>query len=237
MYSEMTVQASPNRAFPARAVFQALENRWGPQRWWPARTRFEMMVGAILTQNTAWRNVERAVANLRRRGWLTPRALHAADPHAVAEAIRPAGYPRVKTRRLKAFTSFLMTRAGGSPATLFRLATPVLREALLAVHGIGPETADSILLYAGRRPVFVVDAYTRRILVRHGWLAPRTPYDRVARRFTDHLPRDTRLFNEYHALLVQLGKVHCRARPVCAGCPLAAWLPKRGAREERWREE
>jgi endonuclease III related protein len=210
-------------AFPARAVFAALHRRWGAQRWWPARTRPEMIIGAILSQNTAWPNVERAIRRLRAAGALRFDRLHAADPAEVEEWIRPSGTFRVKARRLRAFTDRLHIEHGGSLDRLFRLPTPALRAWLLAVPGIGPETADCILLYAARRPVFVVDAYTRRMLERHGWAAPGEPYDAVARRFTDRLPASTPLFNEYHALIVQLGKEFCRARPRCTGCPAERW--------------
>lgn len=208
---------------PAEAVFDALLRRWGPQRWWPARTRAEMIIGAILTQNTAWPNVERAIARLRAAGALRLDRLHAAPLEQVAEWIRPSGTFRVKARRLRAFTDALHADHGGSLDQLFRLPTPALRAWLLAVPGIGPETADCILLYAAGRPVFVVDAYTRRALVRHGWSLPGEPYDTVARRFTDRLPANASLFNEYHALLVQLGKSHCRAKARCEGCPLSGW--------------
>lgn len=207
-----------------REVFDALLAHFGPQHWWPARTRFEMMVGAILTQNTAWSNVEKAIARLRAAGALHPRRLHEAPLEQVAEWIRPAGYFNVKARRLRAFTSWLMERYGGSVRRM--LATPPdrLREDLLGVSGIGPETADSILLYAGGHPVFVVDAYTRRFLVRHGWLKEGATYDETAEVFTRELPRDTALFNEYHALIVALGKTYCRATPRCEACPLRKWL-------------
>lgn len=215
---------------PLRAVFGALLSHFGPQRWWPARSRFEMMVGAILTQNTAWANVERAIARLRREGALTLAALHRAPLRALAEWIRPAGYFNVKARRLRAFTDFLMTAYGGRLDRMLREDTATLRGRLLSVCGIGPETADSILLYAANRPVFVVDAYTRRVLRRHGWLAGHPPYDEVAAFFTARLPSDAALFNEYHALLVALGKHHCRARPRCEECPLRGFLPAEGPR-------
>ena len=205
---------------PARAVYAALLRRWGPQRWWPARTRPEMIIGAILTQHTAWPNVERAIARLRAAGALRFDRLHAAPLAVVERWIQPSGTFRVKARRLRAFTDRLYADHRGSLDRLFRLPTPALRAWLLAVPGIGPETADCILLYAARRPAFVVDAYTRRVVERHGWGPPGEPYDTVAQRFTDRLPADAPLFNEYHALLVRLGKSHCKARPICAGCPL-----------------
>ncbi|HMP75570.1 MAG TPA: endonuclease III domain-containing protein [Kiritimatiellia bacterium] len=208
---------------PLRAVYRALLRHFGPQGWWPGRGRFEMMVGAILVQNTAWSNVERAIAELRRRRVLSPRALHAAPLRSLARWIRPAGTHTVKARRLRAFTDWLWRMHGGSVDRMFRTPTERLRAELLAIHGIGPETADCILLYAGGRPVFVVDAYTRRVLERHGWLAGRPAYDAVAALFTRALPWDAALFNEYHALLVAVGKTFCRATPRCDTCPLNRW--------------
>ncbi len=211
------------RRFPAREVFRALERAFGPQHWWPARTPFEVMVGAVLTQNTAWANVERAIRALRAAGRLSVRRLHELPLDQLAALIRPAGYPNVKARRLRALTSLIVDRYGGRLDRLFREPTRRLRRILLATYGIGPETADSILLYAAGRPVFVVDAYTRRILERHGWADPDMSYDAMAQLFVRRLPRDTRMWNEYHALLVALAKRHCRARPKCEGCPLAGW--------------
>jgi len=222
---------------PLAAVFAALHRRWGPQRWWPARTRFEMICGAILTQNTAWTNVERALANLRDARALFPAAQHALSLRELAALVRPAGTFRIKARRLRAFTTWLMKRHGGSLDVMFREDTDALRRDLLAVHGIGPETADCILLYAGRRPVFVVDAYTRRILHRHGWGADGDGYDAIAALFRDGIAaaypprRHAKIFNEYHALIVRAAKDHCRSRPVCAGCPLRDWLPAGGPLE------
>lgn len=214
---------------PLMPVFRELHRAFGPQHWWPGRTRIEIIVGAILTQNTAWANVEKAVVRLRRARALNVRALHGASLARLADWIRPAGYFRVKARRLRSFTTFLTRRHGGDLRRLFRLRTPVLREELLAVHGVGPETADSILLYAAGRPIFVVDAYTRRFMMRHGWIGTKAGYEDIARVFTAGLPRSVRLYNEYHALIVALGKNHCRTKPRCAECPLKQWLP-RGAR-------
>lgn len=209
---------------PLRTIYRALHRRWGPQHWWPARTRFEVVVGAILTQNTAWTNVTRALAALRRARALTPRALANLPQRRLAALIRPAGTYQVKARRLHAFTRALQRDHGGSLDRLLRRPAAGLRAWLLAVHGIGPETADCIVLYAARQPVFVVDAYTRRVLSRHRWASADASYDELAARFTRALPRDADLFGEYHALIVKLGKEHCRARPRCAGCPLERWL-------------
>jgi endonuclease-3 related protein len=199
----------------------------GPQNWWPARTPFEVIVGAILTQNTAWVNVERAIANLRRERLLTPAALQRVPLAKLARLVRPSGYFRQKAKKLKAFVRFLRERFGGSLVRMFRTPTAELREMLLAVHGIGPETADSILLYAGQHPVFVVDAYTKRVLARHGLVGEKAGYEEVRALFERKLPRDAQLYNEYHALLVQVGKNWCRPRePQCAACPLGPFLEK-----------
>lgn len=215
---------------PLKPVFDRLLAAWGPQHWWPARTRVEICVGAILTQNTAWRQVELALANLRKAGALDPAVLHAASAAQVAEWIRPAGCPNVKAKRLKAFAATVAGPFAGRLGRLLALPIDRLRPTLLAIHGIGPETADCIVLYAARQPVFVIDAYTRRMLSRHGWAEPREAYDALADRFVRALGRDERLFNEYHALIVKLGKEHCGSRPRCAGCPLESLLPPGGPR-------
>lgn len=179
------------------------------------------MVGAILTQNAAWPNVERAIANLRRARKLNPRAILALSSAELQRLIRPSGFFRVKARRLRAFVDYYVTRYQGSIARMRREPLAHLRPELLAVHGVGPETADSILLYALDKPSFVIDAYTRRILERHGLVAHKAAYDDVRAMFEKSLPRRTKLYNEYHALFVRLAKTHCRTRPRCDGCPLA----------------
>ena len=209
-----------------KEVYHLLYAQWGSQHWWPGRTRLEIVIGAILTQNTAWTNVEKAIRRLRQARALNLRRLHSADLKTLAEWIRPAGYFNVKARRLRAFTQIMFDRFGGDLRRLFALDTPVLREVLLGVNGIGPETADSILLYAGGRPVFVVDAYTRRVMMRHGWIGAGATYDDIARVFTSRLSRDAVLYNEYHALIVALGKNLCRPEPKCADCPLVPLLPR-----------
>ena len=211
-----------------RRAYRLLFARFGPQHWWPARTRFEVMVGAVLTQNTNWKNVERAVDNLRAARLLTPRALAEASPARVAERIRPSGYYNIKTRRLLALVHWIREEYGGDLRRLFAEETATLRHKLLSVPGIGPETADSILLYAGNRPVFVVDAYTRRILSRHGLCTEEAGYHEIQALFERHLPRRVPLYNEYHALLVRLGKEHCTPRPACTGCPLSGLTRRRG---------
>lgn len=206
--------------------YHTLRQALGPQHWWPARTPFEVIVGAILTQSTAWTNVERAISNLRRQRLLSPRTLERVPLAKLERLVKPSGYFRQKARKLKAFVHFLRREFGGSLKRMFATPTAKLREKLLHVYGIGPETADSILLYAGGHPVFVVDAYTKRILARHGLLAENASYAQTQALFETNLPRDAELFNEYHALLVQVGKRWCRTRePRCADCPLRSFLP------------
>ncbi|NTV96215.1 MAG: endonuclease III domain-containing protein [Thiobacillus sp.] len=215
------------RRNPWLAIYERLLARYGPQHWWPGETPFEVMVGAVLTQNTAWGNVEKAIANLKQAGALDCRAILERSDADLAELIRPAGYFNVKTRRLKALCGFLAARgvAEAPEALAGQGNLGQLRTALLAVHGIGEETADSILLYALGRPSFVVDAYTRRAYTRLGLLEGGEPYAEIKRRFEAGLARDVALYNEYHALIVRLGKEHCRPRPRCADCPLLALCP------------
>ena len=209
-------------------LFDALFAAHGPQHWWPGRTRFEVIVGAILTQNTSWKNVELAIANLRRARLLSPAAVQKIAPAGLARHLRPSGYYRQKTKTLKTFVAFLYKNHGGSLNHLFATPTAGLREQLLALRGIGPETADSILLYAGKHPVFVVDAYSRRILERHRLAQPKSTYEELRATFESALPRDHRLFNEFHALIVHTGKHFCRkSDPRCTQCPLQPFLPAR----------
>jgi endonuclease III related protein len=211
---------------PLMDYFSAMSSALGPMNWWPARTPFEVIIGAILTQNTAWTNVERAIANLRSVGMLTPSAISAARLPKLASLIRSSGYFRQKAKKLKAFVHFLDREYAGSLKKMFETPTAQLRDRLLAVHGIGPETADSILLYAGNHPVFVVDAYTHRIFGRHGITDGKPEYEAVRAFFENALPRDPQLFNEFHALVVNTGKNWCRkSEPRCAECPLAPLLP------------
>jgi endonuclease-3 related protein len=206
--------------------YAAMADRLGPMHWWPARTPFEVIVGAILTQNTSWGNVERAIANLRSARMLTPSSVAAARTARLAALVRPSGYFRQKAVKLKAFVRFLENEYGGSLKRMFNTPTGELRKKLLSVHGIGPETADSILLYAGNHPVFVVDAYTYRIFARHGITGDKPNYEDVRALFEAALPRDPRLLNEFHALLVNTGKNWCRkTNPRCAECPLGSLLP------------
>jgi endonuclease III related protein len=217
----------PSETLPIlRRYLDALIQAHGEQHWWPGRTPFEVIVGAILVQNTNWANVERAIAKLRHAKLLTPSALEKVPPAKLARLIRSSGYFRQKARKLKEFVKFLRNDHRGSLAVMFRSPTATLREQLLSVHGIGPETADSILLYAGNHPVFVVDAYTRRILQRHGLAAGKESYEEIRGLFEKSLPNDPQLFNEFHALLVHTGKNFCRSRaPLCSGCALRPFLP------------
>ncbi|MBI4637836.1 MAG: endonuclease III domain-containing protein [Candidatus Rokubacteria bacterium] len=205
-------------------LYAALARRFGPQRWWPGRTPYEIAVGAVLTQHTGWTNAARAVAELRRRRLLTPRRLAAAPERQLARVIRAAGTYRLKARRLAAFTRWLLERHGASFRGLRRAPLLPLRRELLGLPGLGPETADAILLYAADRPVFVADAYVRRVLGRHRLVDLAAPYETVRGFLEAHLPSDPALYNEYHALLVAVGKTHCRSVPRCAGCPLRADL-------------
>jgi endonuclease-3 related protein len=206
-------------------IYHRLWNAYGAQGWWPADGPLEVMIGAVLTQNTGWRGVEKAIANLKRHSLLSVEGLHTTPPDRLARLIQPAGYFNLKSRRLKNLIDLLVATYGGDLQTMAGVDTPRLRQQLLTVNGVGPETADSILLYAFHRPVFVVDAYTHRVLIRHGLIQERAGYRQVQELFTTHLPLETRLFNEYHALLVRVGKLHCRSRPCCRGCPLEVLLP------------
>lgn len=201
-------------------IYELLFGRFGPQHWWPGETQFEIIVGAILTQNTNWTNVEKAISNLKTKDILSPEGLRRMDVVQLAEVVRPAGYYRVKAKRLKSFIDWLFETYDGSLSRLEEVSTEQLRAELLTVKGVGPETADSILLYAFARAVFVVDAYTARIASRHQLIEPGADYEQLRELFEAHMPQDVQLFNEYHALLVRLGKEFCRPRPKCEGCPL-----------------
>jgi endonuclease-3 related protein len=204
-------------------MYQRLLRHFGPQDWWPGETTLEIMVGAVLTQNTNWTNVEKAIRNLKDHDLLSLDALNTISPYALAREIRPSGYYNIKARRLKNLIRFLFEQYGGSLERLSGEDTGDLREHLLAVNGIGPETADSILLYSLQRPVFVVDAYTHRILVRHGMAEEQMEYHELQELFMDNLPEEAGLFNEFHALIVMTGKQYCKKRPLCHVCPLGHW--------------
>ncbi len=201
-------------------IYELLYERYGPQHWWPGRTRFEIIVGAILTQNTNWGNVEKAIANLKAAGCLTAQRLYRMDTGELAELIRPAGYYNIKASRLKNFLDWLFDNYDGNLEQLEHLSAGEMREQLLAVKGIGAETADSVVLYAFDKPVFVVDTYTCRVLGRHELIEAGANYEQVREYFESNLPSDVKLFNEYHALLVRVGKEYCRPKPRCDGCPL-----------------
>ena len=209
-------------------VYQTLLDHFGPQHWWPAKSPLEVLVGAVLTQNTAWRNVALAIENLREADLLDPHRLHAMTTEELAELIRPAGYYRLKARRLKNLIALLVTRYEGSLEQMFSVGRFALRDELLAINGIGPETADSIVLYAAQLPAFVVDTYTARVLKRHGWIDPEANYYDIQDFFVCHLPEDVHVFNEFHALLVRLGNQYCRKSPQCDQCPLQDLLPNGG---------
>lgn len=195
-----------------------LESQWGVTEGWPAESRFEIMAGAVLTQNTAWRNVERALANLRDRGWLSSQAVIEAPEAELAEAVRPAGYYRTKARYLKNASEWL--ESAGGFGSLARRPLRALRKELLGVKGVGPETADAILLFALGQPVFVVDAYTRRLWKRLGWQGSDRPYDELRQAFEIGLPASPALFAGFHALIVTHAKAVCRTRPLCQECAL-----------------
>jgi len=234
--------------------YRALLTRYGPQNWWPAQSRFEVIVGAYLTQNTNWTNVEKAMANLRRARALSLNAMRKMPLERIEELIRPSGYFRQKAKKLKTFIAFLDARYSGSLDRMFSQETEQLRAELLELNGVGPETADSILLYAGNHPVFVVDAYTRRILERHGLIPAKAGYEEIRqlienafskaeavallvekpgadpRHAVSRMSRASRTalaqhYNEFHALIVRVGNQLCRATPDCAGCPLKNYLP------------
>ncbi len=201
-------------------IYQLLFERFGRQQWWPGDTQLEIIIGAILTQNTNWANVEKAIMNLKSVDCLIPEKLYHLDVWRLAEFIRPAGYYNIKAKRLKSFINWLFENYDGKLSSLGRLDTERLRGELLEINGIGHETADSILLYAFERPIFVVDAYTARVTVRHGMIEPDADYEQLRELFQSNLSEDVRLFNEYHALLVKVGKEFCRPKARCSGCPL-----------------
>ncbi|MBI2067327.1 MAG: endonuclease III domain-containing protein [Deltaproteobacteria bacterium] len=228
---------------PLIDYFKTALEKLGPQHWWPGETPFEVCVGAILTQNTNWGNVEKAINNLKSASVLEPRKLYGLPPLRLAELIRPAGYFNIKTKRLRSFLKFLLEEYEGDLDRMFQENTETLREKLLSVKGIGPETCDSILLYAGQKPVFVVDAYTKRIFVRHQLLSEEDDYFSIQEYFADHLSGyggaplgaplngvqqagPLQLFNEFHALIVNIGKNWCKSRePDCENCPWKTFLP------------
>lgn len=201
-------------------IYGKLYRAYGPRNWWPGETSFEVMVGAILTQNTSWRNVEKAIQKLKGKGVLNPEGIHDLKKSELARLIRSSGYYRIKADRLKSFINFLFQEYGGNLKRMKRERLDELRERLLGVKGVGPETADSILLYGLKKPIFVVDAYTKRILSRHGLISENASYEEIQKLFMGYLACNEKLFNEYHALLVHLGKTLCKKIPKCDACPL-----------------
>ncbi|HQN19237.1 MAG TPA: endonuclease III domain-containing protein [Syntrophobacteraceae bacterium] len=206
-----------------RGVFDRLFSALGPQYWWPADTPFEVIVGAILTQNTAWRNVKQAIGRLRESNLLTGEAINAVSLQDLASLIRSSGYYNQKARKLKAFCEHVQNHWQGRLNDFLSQDMENLRAELLGLHGIGPETADSIILYAAGQPSFVVDAYTHRIFHRHGWVPEAVQYEDLRSYFMEALEPDPAMYQEYHALLVRTGHLYCRRKPTCGSCPLHEW--------------
>jgi len=200
-------------------IYKSLYNHFGPQHWWPGEIPFEVSIGAILTQQTSWNNVEKAIDNLKKEKLLDPKKLRDVKNEKLEKLIQPSGYYRQKTKKLKNFINFLWINYDGKLEKLFDQPIPELREQLLSVNGIGKETADSIILYATNKPIFVIDAYTKRIFHRLG-ITEEDDYDKLQKIFQKNLPEDTKLFNEFHALIVRLGKDYCKKKPKCEKCPL-----------------
>lgn len=209
-----------SKADKIRKFYQVLHKHYGPQNWWPAESTLECIVGAILTQNTSWENASRAVERLKSQGIMTVEALNRVSEEQLATLIRSSGYYNQKAKKIKRFIRFLNENFSGDLEAMFNTETSRLREMLLGIKGIGPETADSILLYAGNKPVFVVDKYTYRILNRHGIIPEDASYHEMQELLTQSLKEDADLFNEYHALIVRVGKEHCGKKAQCKGCPL-----------------
>lgn len=207
-------------------IYHSLYRHFGPQHWWPGETPFEVMIGAILTQNTSWKNVERAISSLKSSGLFTPKGLYNTRVDILARLIKSSGYFNIKARRLKNFLTFLFNDYGGDLDAMLKEDGLILRERLLKVNGLGPETVDSILLYAAGYPVFVVDAYTKRIFSRHDFITLNATYHQVQALFMEGLPKDPVLYNEYHALIVRVGKDLCKKTPICSICPLEYDLHK-----------
>ena len=208
-------------------IYRKLYQAYGPRHWWPGETSFEVMVGAILTQNTSWRNVEKAIQKLKAKRVLNPQGIYGLKRSQLASLIKSSGYYRIKADRLKSLMDFLFEEYDGNLKRMKRKRLVELRKKLLGVKGIGPETADSILLYALKKPIFVIDAYTKRILSRHGVISEKASYDEIQKLLMDHLPLDEALFNEYHALIVQAGKMVCKEIPRCDTCPLEGFKGSR----------
>lgn len=212
-----------------RRIYDSLYEHFGPQHWWPGETPFEIMLGAILTQATNWGNVEKAILNLKSNGLLEPYAIKEMPVQKLAELIRPVGYFNQKAKKIKSLVDYLVEKYGGDIDKMRQQDLQKLRDELLSLRGIGKETADSILLYALEKPIFVVDAYTYRVLYRHGFVGEEASYDEIQELFMDNLPHSVELFNEYHALFVALGKNYCKkSKPLCDTCPIKYDLIEKG---------
>lgn len=207
-------------------IYKRLYQHFGPRHWWPAKTPFEIIVGTILTQNTAWQNVEKAITNLKEENLLSINKMLKLPHRRLARLIKPSGYYNQKAKKLKDMVIFLKNCYKAKLSNMGSIETKTLREQLLSIKGVGPETADSILLYAFNRPMFVVDAYTKRIFERLRLIKPSDDYHQIQSLFMDNLAPDVDLFNEYHALIVELGKKVCNKRPLCSQCVLSKVCPK-----------
>lgn len=203
-----------------KEFYKSLYSRYGPQHWWPAESALECILGTILTQNTSWANVEKAFENLKARSLISIDKLDSIQTEKLANLIRPSGYFNQKAIKIKTFVSYVKKTYDGDLDKMLGQDTHKLREELLCIKGIGPETADSILLYALNKPVFVIDTYTYRVLSRHSIIPERTSYQDMQELLTNSLPIDVQIFNEYHALFVKVGKEHCKRKAICRGCPL-----------------
>jgi endonuclease-3 related protein len=206
------------------SLYSDMHARFGHRKWWPAESPFEVCVGAVLTQNTAWKNVVKAIDNLKAASALDPFRIHSMPCGDLAALIKPAGYYNVKARRLRYFVDHLVLKHAGQLSSLFSSPVHELRNELLSIRGIGKETADSMILYAANKPIFVVDAYTRRVLSRHNMIDEKADYDAIQDLFHASLPRDTGLFNDFHAQFVAVGHHHCKRKPLCRDCPLGKHL-------------
>ncbi len=207
-----------------RKYFDTLFDFFGPQFWWPGETPFEVIIGAILTQNTTWKNVEKAISNLKKENLLSPDKLYTVSPQKLATLIKPSGYYNQKSKKIASFMRYFKQEYNLNINNMQPVPTDILRDQLLNIFGIGPETADSILLYALSRPVFVVDAYTRRIFSRHKLLDKNDSYENIRSFFETSLEKNIAFYNEYHALIVSLGKDYCKPTPKCTDCPLKKFL-------------
>lgn len=209
-----------------KKIYNLLYNAFGEMHWWPGDGQFEIIVGAILTQNTSWKNVEQAIENLKKENLLTPERMNKISEARLAEIIKPSGFYNQKAKKLKEFLNFFFKRFNGSFEKFSKETLFSLRQKLLSITGIGNETADSILLYALNKPIFVVDAYTKRVLTRHKIIDEKADYNEIERLFMENLLEDVKLFNNYHALFVRLGKDICKkTKPLCKGCPLDEIYP------------